>query len=61
LRLIRLFVLAHSRAASVAIRWPTSAVIISFKVEEFHQAVEALSVKSVELYPSKETAIFDFG
>lgn len=35
------------------------AVIISFKVDDIGQAVDALVAKGVKFYPSKETIIFD--
>jgi hypothetical protein len=36
-------------------------IMVSFKVDDIHAAVEDLSSKGVKFYPSKEETIFDVG
>jgi hypothetical protein len=37
------------------------AIVLSFKVDDIHQAVETLKKRGVAFYPSAETTIFDVG
>jgi hypothetical protein len=37
------------------------AIILSFKVDDIHQAVETLAGRGIRFYPSAEMAIFDVG